>query len=695
MDIISRFLADTTQMKEADRIVKKVGVTTEETSKKVKKLGSNMRLTKGPTSALSTTAGQLGVQFQDVAVQAEAGTDAVRIFSQQGPQILSVFGPQGAVAGALLAIGLVVGKTIVDAFGLGKDAIEEFGKSTKKVGDSIEKLEGGFFGLTDAIVDLAKQSEAAAELQIALALNEAEKAADSAREVFSELGLTGMGMARELDGASQGANDFVKVLDDIAHGSGNTVSTLSLMKRASQELGISLDEIRGIGQQFVQAIDPEGDATALTGFAENLAEIAKSSGDPALQELALRFIKMGLEAETTEEQARLLKSALDDLGNATGTTSQKSIDFVKQLEQMALQAGATREQILRMQAAQIQNPELKARAEAALKSIENNKKAEKSREETADREEEIEKRLSKARQERFRLEERARRKNEAQEKRDAAQKLKDKQAEDKKAQDILRKNNETQFQIIVEAREKRIEEEEKEAERKAEQEEKFEKFMAERRKNEFQRIQDAANERREREAEERKKQEQEEIASRERVTNALLGLEDKLMKGKTEKQKAAFRLGVNLANAEKRQNAATILSDSYTAAMKAYKALAGIPFVGPALGAAAAGVIIAAGASYATQSLAGRALGGQVRDGESYVVGERGPEVLTMGSSGRIIPNDKLRGEEQVVNKTANITFQINTVDARGFDQLLQSRRGQIISMVNTAMNDKGRRGVV
>lgn len=96
-----------------------------------------------------------------------------------------------------------------------------------------------------------------------------------------------------------------------------------------------------------------------------------------------------------------------------------------------------------------------------------------------------------------------------------------------------------------------------------------------------------------------------------------------------------------------------------------------------------------------SQQFQGRALGGQVRAGESYVVGERGPEVLTMGANGRITPNDKMGGSTQTVNKVANVNFQITTVDARGFDSLLQSRRGQIINMVNTAMNDKGRRGAV
>lgn len=206
----------------------------------------------------------------------------------------------------------------------------------------------------------------------------------------------------------------------------------------------------------------------------------------------------------------------------------------------------------------------------------------------------------------------------------------------------------------------------------------------------------AAQRRRVEEERQRKEADRKRLEDARMLNESLLNFEDVLLKGKSEKQKAGYRLAVNLMNLEKRERAASIISASYDAAMKAWAALAGIPFIGPALGAAAAGTIIAAGVTYAAQSLAGRALGGQVRAGESYVVGERGPEVLTMGSNGRIIPNEKLRGQqEQPVNKIANITFEITTLDARGFDQLLQSRRGQIIGMINTAMNEKGSRGIV
>ena len=133
----------------------------------------------------------------------------------------------------------------------------------------------------------------------------------------------------------------------------------------------------------------------------------------------------------------------------------------------------------------------------------------------------------------------------------------------------------------------------------------------------------------------------------------------------------------------------------YDAAMKAYKALAFIPIVGPALGAAAAATILAAGVSFAAQSLQGRALGGQVRAGESYVVGERGPEILTMGTGGRIIPNEAIGAPTAQTNNTTNVSFNINAQDASGFDRLLASRRGLIIQMINDAVEDQGREALV
>jgi hypothetical protein len=144
----------------------------------------------------------------------------------------------------------------------------------------------------------------------------------------------------------------------------------------------------------------------------------------------------------------------------------------------------------------------------------------------------------------------------------------------------------------------------------------------------------------------------------------------------------------------KAYNIGQAVMNTYTGATKA---LAELP---PPLNFIVAAATVANGLAQVqqirSQNFQGRALGGQVRGGESYVVGERGPEILSMGAgqSGNIIPNNRIQAPNQVSNKVANINFNISTVDARGFDSLLQSRRGQIVTIVNQAMNDRGTRGV-
>ena len=41
------------------------------------------------------------------------------------------------------------------------------------------------------------------------------------------------------------------------------------------------------------------------------------------------------------------------------------------------------------------------------------------------------------------------------------------------------------------------------------------------------------------------------------------------------------------------------------------------------------------------------------------------------------------------------VTFNINTVDARGFNELLTNSRGTIVSLINSAVNETGRQAVV
>jgi len=94
-------------------------------------------------------------------------------------------------------------------------------------------------------------------------------------------------------------------------------------------------------------------------------------------------------------------------------------------------------------------------------------------------------------------------------------------------------------------------------------------------------------------------------------------------------------------------------------------------------------------ATIARQEYTGRRLGGPVEKDKPYIVGEAGREMFVPNQSGNIVPNDQLGGKPLTVN------FNINTVDARGFNELLVNSRGVIVNMINSAVNEKGRMAIV
>lgn len=93
------------------------------------------------------------------------------------------------------------------------------------------------------------------------------------------------------------------------------------------------------------------------------------------------------------------------------------------------------------------------------------------------------------------------------------------------------------------------------------------------------------------------------------------------------------------------------------AALNAFAATAAIPIVGPAMAPAAAGAALAATspfvatvASLSAAAVGARADGGPVSQGMPYLIGERGPELFVPGTSGAVVPNNKIGGGNVTVN---------------------------------------------
>jgi hypothetical protein len=118
----------------------------------------------------------------------------------------------------------------------------------------------------------------------------------------------------------------------------------------------------------------------------------------------------------------------------------------------------------------------------------------------------------------------------------------------------------------------------------------------------------------------------------------------------------------------------------------ALKTFASIPFP---FNIAAAGAAIGAGMKL-VDKIKGFEKGGAVRKGEPVLVGERGAEMFIPNSTGQI--TQSARGG---MGSGAIVNFNITTVDARGFDELLVSRRGTISRIINESVNERGREALI
>jgi hypothetical protein len=88
------------------------------------------------TRNFGSAVGQVGFQVQDFAVQVGGGTSALTAFAQQGSQLLGIFGPGGAIAGALLAVGAIAFKYFQES----KEGGEDAAASAEELAAALEKV---------------------------------------------------------------------------------------------------------------------------------------------------------------------------------------------------------------------------------------------------------------------------------------------------------------------------------------------------------------------------------------------------------------------------------------------------------------------------------------------------------------------------------------------------------------------------
>ena len=619
--------------------------------------------TGGPFRAMRGSMQQVSWQLQDVAVQAQMGTSAFTILGQQGPQIASIFGPGGAVVGALVAFGAMVGGVLYNSLTGASELTKELTKATEDLFEQTDELNG-------ALKELAMLQAAKRQKELEKAIVQATEAMETSEVVIRSVALGAVVM----DSTLKKANDTI-------------TEQKGIIAATKIELGLLAKQTDGMTDSTESLLLDLHEENILLNATKSQIIAYKAAMAGATQEQVNFAVKLYEETEAQEVAKKAREDAIEAQKKATETSQNYTISLNNQLVLLNLSGDA-----LFLYQASLKGgtmAEIEANA-ALLKSIA-------LRKEKIKADADAEKAKVKADADAVK----------AQEKADAAA-LK---AQAKADADALKAGDQAQklMQEIEQANMTELQQLEAQLTAKgglllqflAQDHITLDQYLA----------MDAELQATYRTAEELAIAEsnQKKLESDKAYADAKASLDQQVLS-------SASALVGDLANAAEEgsgaqkalfaiQKAIAIATAIVNTELAAATALAPPPLgLGPIAGAGYAQVIRAMG--YASVGImagtaiaGGRALGGQVRGGESYLVGERGPELLTMGTSGRVTSNDSLKNainsDNSNTSNVVNVNFAIQANDTAGFDRLLQSRRGQIVGMINQAVNNRGRASIV
>lgn len=218
-----------------------------------------------------------GYQIQDFATQVSAGTSAFTAFAQNAPQFLGVFGPKGAVAGALLAVGAIAAKVFLD-----------MGDNSKSAAEKAEELAEAFDKIGENAAKSIREDADFGKAKIEQAKNKAKN------------------LAEEINNAAENQIDFNETI----------LESFSNVLKAEGELrklrGESSNALQSVAAQEKAAADARAVDVQIALDRENLKLKAKED-QVAIDEAALQKAKQQkAEAEELLQQERLNLQALRD-----------------------------------------------------------------------------------------------------------------------------------------------------------------------------------------------------------------------------------------------------------------------------------------------------------------------------------------------------------------------------------------------
>jgi len=282
-------------------------------NKNLKQTANNTKKANGGMRMMRGGAQQLGYQMQDVAVQLQGGQNALLVLGQQGSQVASIFGPGGALLGAVIAIGAAVAGPLYSALtgstSAMADLTEEAGKAT-----------AAFNTLNRMQKEQRKIAVGAQAADLYKVEREAIERVNVAQAEFVRLSKFSAG-----------------ALDQIEGGAGKGAIRLAELQKQIQDSGTEAYDARIALDALRDSIDPSTEARKAV---EALKLQAQQVGLSAIEAEALKMANDGV-SQSMIDQYRIAALQVQSAQNVYNA-QQSLIQQNKELEASEVSAAAAR-----------------------------------------------------------------------------------------------------------------------------------------------------------------------------------------------------------------------------------------------------------------------------------------------------------------------------------------------------------------
>ncbi|EJO8135305.1 phage tail protein [Salmonella enterica] len=345
--------------KQVDRITDSMESGFKKADRSAEKLNTTVTKTAGAVSGgLRSGMQQAGYQIQDFIVQVQGGQSALVAFSQQGSQLAGAFGPGGAVAGALLALGSILFGTLSTALSSTKDEMEQLKSAAETLNkvvvinsQGVAALSNDYARLAATNATLAAQLRDNAIQQYDIAVRDAGKAITNIIDEQSSWWRSlngGVANVKAFGGAmslmeisTSDFNDAIKQETSLGPAfNSSTMTLVNTVAMLSSQFDISDDAAFGLGKRLTElAKNPSPQAvSSLVDYMRALKPTTQDGAD-AISNLEKRILDAAAAMQQAHDDGEALKNTLNELRTEAQQANFDGISKQLEAQRIALTKG--------------------------------------------------------------------------------------------------------------------------------------------------------------------------------------------------------------------------------------------------------------------------------------------------------------------------------------------------------------------